>query len=738
MSNWEPVARSRGRRSRRSQWLWIPAVAISATAQGTALYTYEATRPPPKAWLTIRLDGLGDGRVLVTRGREPLPILRCTQPECSIGLEPGTVVTLSAVLGDGATFAGYHQYPIRTPHELLPWLGDPVASCNGGDALTAATRGDVLECPITVRADTDVAVEFGLQPQRLEVSFTDPVELDKLIKPLTPKPPPSPIDAEKLEDKPVQVAIAPPPVVKPPPPIAPPPPPPEAKKPPPPQPPPPNMTMVEVKDKNVVDKSPDDAKFLSDKNRDVAEETRATKTNLDKESEGKAEASRENDDHTSAEIGGPDDRIRQLEETKATTDKHITETDHSGDNEVAKGVIRGENGDNGEEGTGVGLLSMRGIGGRGSLVDQAHDGKKLGRRGLPGVNTQLAFNDYERVMGHDKVDDERQVAARKMSSKKGRWERKLDAIKSSLENFVPDVRPGNQTALKTRAHPYALYIARMHRRIHELWGFGFLEELDNRGADDPLNNPDLWVNLEVSVNPDGTVHKVTIAKTSGKTEFDVAAVDTVISAAPYEATPEAIRSVDGRIYLRWGFYRNWRQCGTFNVEPYILTEVPDDGGVGALDDGAMVQNTAKLPGKKKPKITVGDKPVTPDDGLAKQKVSPDSSVTDKQALFAANLWVSAFATAEVDKLVKYSTVPFYAGGKVAAQTTGELKEMFSGLVVESGPMKDWKLLSRAEYASAGALPDGNVVLQIQTTKEAFAVVLTRTNSGDYRATQLAR
>jgi TonB family protein len=82
----------------------------------------------------------------------------------------------------------------------------------------------------------------------------------------------------------------------------------------------------------------------------------------------------------------------------------------------------------------------------------------------------------------------------------------------------------------------------------------------------------------VSVNPDGTVHKVTIARTSGKTEFDVAAVDTVLSAAPYEPTPEAIRSVNGKIYLRWGFYRNWRQCGTFSVEPYILTDVPDDGG----------------------------------------------------------------------------------------------------------------------------------------------------------------
>ena len=53
--------------------------------------------------------------------------------------------------------------------------------------------------------------------------------------------------------------------------------------------------------------------------------------------------------------------------------------------------------------------------------------------------------------------------------------------------------------------------------------------------------------------------------------------------------------MDGRIYLRWGFYRNWRQCGTFNAEPFILTEVPDDSGAGVLDVWA--------PGTSKPVVT---------------------------------------------------------------------------------------------------------------------------------------
>ncbi|TMQ07012.1 MAG: hypothetical protein E6J90_44625 [Deltaproteobacteria bacterium] len=687
------------------------------------------------------------GLVEITRAGENAPAVRCSEPRCELALAPGTKVKLSAVLGEGATFAGYHQFPMRTPPALVGILGDPLAGCTVGDAVTAAMQGNVFNCDVTVQVDTDVTAEFGHQPKEVDVAFEQP-KIEDLVKPLTPRPAPPPIDAEKLEEAPLQVALKPPPPRPQQPLLTPPPPPPPPQKPEekktlPPQP-PPNMVMVEVKDdKHVVDKSPDDAKQLSDKNRDVTEETRAKQTNLDKESEGREVASRESNDRQSSEVGGPDDRIRQLEETEATTDKRIRETDHSGKTEVAKGAVKGESGDNGQQGTGEnepGVLAMRGIDGRGAIIDHGKDGKKIGRRGTPGINTPMSFKDYERLMGKDKVDEERQVAARKMTSKKGRWERKLDAVKSSLENFIPDVRPGNQTALKTRAAPYAVYIARMHRRIHELWGFGYLEHLDSRGSDYPLNDMNLWTNLEVSVNADGSLHKVTIAKTSGKNEFDVAAIDAVISSAPYEPTPEAIRSVDGRIYLRWGFYRNWRQCGTFNVEPYILTEVPDDGGQGVLDDGAMVKNTAKLPGKKKERPVIGSKTVTPDDGLAQQKVSPDSSVTDKQALFVANQWVSAFTTQQVDKLVGLSDPTFTAtsgSAKVVMKSTAELKEMYAGLVVESGPLKDWKLLTPGEAGVQGA-PAGTFVLEIRAGKEAFRVLLARMNSGEYRATQLAR
>lgn len=380
-------------------------------------------------------------------------------------------------------------------------------------------------------------------------------------------------------------------------------------------------------------------------------------------------------------------------------------------------------------------MAMRGIGGRGRLLDEkTGDGKKKGDKGAPGLHKKLELDDYERIVGKDVAEKERTLARAKMSAKRGRWERKLEAIKSSLENFTPDVRPGNQTALKTRAHPFAVYVARMHRRIHELWGFGFLADLDGKSSSHELNDFDLVTVIELSVNPDGTVYKTTIAKTSGKLTFDVAALDTVLSAAPYEETPEAIRSVDGRVYLRWGFYRNWRQCGTFNVEPYILTEIP--GGAQPLDDGRALGDAIGRPRR-------GDKPVTPPPRGEDPTPRPQPVSDDRQASYASNMWVAGFTSGSVDRMVRVTALPLKAGGAVAASTPAELKDVYGALLVESGPMTDWKLLSPNTFTQKTGIPvsgaaDGAMVLMLQARKATFGVLLTPTRSGEYRVTEVLR
>ena len=96
---------------------------------------------------------------------------------------------------------------------------------------------------------------------------------------------------------------------------------------------------------------------------------------------------------------------------------------------------------------------------------------------------------------------ERRLAQTERSKKVGRFQQRIGRVQSSLENFIPEVKPGNQTALNTRAAPFAAYIARMHRSIHKLWGFGMLEEWDEKSSSNPFNNPNLLTTLEMRAEP---------------------------------------------------------------------------------------------------------------------------------------------------------------------------------------------------------------------------------------------
>ncbi|MCL4225825.1 MAG: hypothetical protein KJZ91_15295 [Myxococcales bacterium] len=709
----------------RQRWLFAAALAVATGAEGTvvlAAYLLKPVPPPPPVVLRLDLGGEGTGTVHVALASEGTILARCGKPDeddgrCRVEIPADRWVTLTAIRGEKMTFEG--------------WSGcEPHAE-------------DVLACDLMMFQDREIALRFGKMPEELEVAWVEPPPDAAIEVPALPKPD-APFEPEKLDEEAVELAMVQVPpdeaVVLPPPSPPPPPPPPAAEAPPPPPPmPPPEMRMVEVPDEHEVEQAPEDATHLSDKNRDVAEETAATETNLEKELKGDQAPSVKSDDTTSPEIGGPDDKIAQLEDTTSEWNALDRSSDHSGDAEVASGQVVGETGDDGEDGEGAtrepGLMAMRGIDGRGRLLDdKPGDGKKTGRKGAPGLHRKLDLDDYERIVGKDEAEKERVLARAKMSARKGRWERKLEAIKSSLENFTPDVRPGNQTALKTRAHPFAVYVARMHRRIHELWGFGFLADLDGKSSSHELNDFDLFTVIELAVNPDGTVHKTTIAKTSGKLTFDVAAIDTILSAAPYEETPEAIRSVDGRVYLRWGFYRNWRQCGTFNVEPYILTEIP--GGAEPLDDGAALAGTVR----KKPRR--GDQPVTPAPAGDGATPKPPPATDNRAASYAANMWVAGFTSGSTARMMRVTALPLKAGGRVAAATQPDLQSVYEQLLVETGTMRDWKLLTPSEFTARSGIPAAvaadAMVLYLVAGKERFGVVLTPTRSGEYRATEILR
>ena len=315
-----------------------------------------------------------------------------------------------------------------------------------------------------------------------------------------------------------------------------PPPPPEAMR----------LKMVEVNNPES-EKPPPNARFLSDKNRRVKRETRARHTNLVK-------------DHPRPRPMSLPSPMRHTR--PGSKQKKVAETRQQKAQKVHP------------------LLAMRPRPSKKRkeevkpLTESAMDGTlprpQKAQRGRPRLN--LDHHSHDRIYGKE-ARRQRELARLAPSKSRGRGSR-WKQIKSALENFIPEVQPGNQTALGTRANPFAVYIARMHRRIHRLWGYGLLVDLDLKSDSNPMNDMKLWSMIEVVVLPDGKVEKATIVKHSGYLPYDVAALNTIFTSSPYQATPRAIRSADGKVYMHWRFHRDQRQCGTFGVDPYILTKPP--------------------------------------------------------------------------------------------------------------------------------------------------------------------
>ncbi|HKE17141.1 MAG TPA: TonB family protein [Kofleriaceae bacterium] len=841
------MAHSHRQSHRQSRWTLAAALGASLLIHPAVGALYDVTRTPirPKLLIDVKKQGKGQGVVLSMP--EGVHCVGSGKPGdgCEMEVEPGARVSLVATRGDKSTFGGWDGPCGTQAYRGFAWALDALYGANvAGEVpapgqpgrqlyealmLAAAqpTPADPLTCDLIVDHTMRITAEFGEQPDEVQVEWQamadepekditlpDPtLEAENVVRVEPPKPRPKRPKPPEIEpQKPPELALVEPPKVVPPPP-----------PPPPPKPPPkqekkqqqveaPRMKAVEVPDdkKTEVAKAPDDAHFLSDKNRDVAEETHAKDTNLEREQKGKVAASQKSDDTRSEEVGGAKDNIKQLEESESSEldARREDETSHSGKDKIARGIDKGKEGQagqGGQEGDGSkatrpGMLSMRGITGRGApggpVVDMEREGDggsrqpgdggrrgRAGKAGERGIKTQLEFDDYERIVGHDKSEEEQKVARRTKSLRRGRWEQKLAAVKSSLENFTPEVRPGNQTALKTRAAPFALYIARMHRRIHELWGFGFLEDLDKKPASNEMNDWNLWTKLEIVINNDGTVDKVNIVRGSGVLTFDVAALDTVLTAGPYEPPPEAIHSADGKTYLHWAFHRDWRECGTFGAEPYILTTPPrgprdqlDDskmlgrvpgmgkngkggagggagaagasegaaGAAGAGDGAAGVPGAGQESGQQ-----AGSEPA--DDGSAQASAAraQGSAPTpdDPRAAFAANLWLSGFAHGDIAKMVRVSGIPFNAGG-VTAQSGSEIGSIYRNILSETRTraIREWKVLSAAGYRKAvGALPDGlepgpaDLFMVVRLKGEQLTLLLREhSQSGEYKAVGLFR
>jgi hypothetical protein len=190
-----------------------------------------------------------------------------------------------------------------------------------------------------------------------------------------------------------------------------------------------------------------------------------------------------------------------------------------------------------------------------------------------GTNLKLSWSQFEDTFGANQLQQQREAYLRqKHSGTRGSGEKRWQEFRAAIENFVTDVKPGDQTALNAAASPFAEYLSEVHRRIHREFAYRFIANLPMVSG--PFSDPSLFTELEIVFNRDGSVHRIGVIKSSGFIPFDYGTFEAVMRGQPYPEAPQQILSGDGRVYVHWGFYRNARLCGTFNVKPFILPHPP--------------------------------------------------------------------------------------------------------------------------------------------------------------------
>lgn len=313
--------------------------------------------------------------------------------------------------------------------------------------------------------------------------------------------------------------------------------------------------------------TPRDARFVAEENRRVEEETVAKIRNYLRDDAqaalSKARAAADQEVGDSEEQKSEDLAERKGSEARTATPQEAKKTPTN--QETASKMSQPEESTPAE----------------GAEVPTDPNGTVAVEPGTPGERSmrrkpslRVGWKAFESTFGKDQLAAEYEAfaAQRRSKARGGNRQKEWKEFRSAIENFVPNVKPGNQTALNAAASPFASYLAALHRRIHREFADRFLANLP---TGEPLfNDYNLRTKLEVILNQDGSVFRVGVVETSGFMPYDYGAFAAVMRGQPYPPAPGSILSGDGRVYLHWAFYRNERQCGTFNAEPYILPNPP--------------------------------------------------------------------------------------------------------------------------------------------------------------------
>ncbi|MEP6652648.1 MAG: TonB family protein [Myxococcales bacterium] len=101
------------------------------------------------------------------------------------------------------------------------------------------------------------------------------------------------------------------------------------------------------------------------------------------------------------------------------------------------------------------------------------------------------------------------------------------------------------------------YLRVVHEKLHPGWVDGYIRVSPYKVLG-PANSQRM-TEVSIVIRWDGTIDKAEITKSSGADDFDAAALNAVLLAAPFPP-PVDVMADDGLVHLKWQFARNYRLC----------------------------------------------------------------------------------------------------------------------------------------------------------------------------------
>ena len=185
--------------------------------------------------------------------------------------------------------------------------------------------------------------------------------------------------------------------------------------------------------------------------------------------------------------------------------------------------------------------------------------KKGELKGFEGDDGNYAAGKEKEIAGKTDAKDDKDEEGRVNVG--GRWiPKKLlpylngsDAVLMSPSNdFLEDVKKGNETYLNTRKFLYAAYFNKMKNAVSRNWSPG-TAIIVNDPMGTMYGRKDRFTKLKVFISSKGKLVKAKVITSSGVDFLDREAINAFKMAAPFAPPPEVLLNEDKQLEIQFGF-----------------------------------------------------------------------------------------------------------------------------------------------------------------------------------------